>query len=135
MVSSSRLVILYGSQTGTAQEISENIWRQSRCRNLKGPVKSMDEYKIEGLVREQFVVFVCSTTGVGEEPDNMKTFWKFLLRKSLPGNSLCNLKFAVLGLGDSSYVKFNFVAKKLHKRLLQLGATCLQDVGEINNIQ
>ena len=31
----------------------------------------------------------------------------------------------VLGLGDSSYKKYNFVAKKLFKRLLQLGASAL----------
>lgn len=30
-------------------------------------------------------------------------------------------RYAVLGLGDSSYVKFNFVAKRLFKRLQQLG--------------
>jgi sulfite reductase alpha subunit-like flavoprotein len=32
-------------------------------------------------------------------------------------------------LGDSSYQKFNFAAKKLHKRLLQLGATALINPG------
>jgi sulfite reductase alpha subunit-like flavoprotein len=32
------------------------------------------------------------------------------------------LQIAVIGLGDSNYSKFNFVAKKLHRRLLQLGA-------------
>lgn len=59
----------------------------------------------------------------------MKKFWKFLLRKSLPADSLSNLTFGVIGLGDSSYQKFNFVAKRLHKRLLQLGATAILNVG------
>ena len=58
----------------------------------------------------------------------MKKFWKFLLRKNLPADSLTNLKFAVIGLGDSSYQKFNFVAKRLHKRLLQLGAVSILPV-------
>lgn len=53
----------------------------------------------------------------------MKDFWKFLLRRSLPTDSLRSLKFAVVGLGDSSYLQFNFVAKRLHKRLIQLGGT------------
>ncbi|GAB1286053.1 NADPH-dependent diflavin oxidoreductase 1 [Apodemus speciosus] len=58
-------------------------------------------------------------------------FWRFIFRKSLPSNSLCQMDFAVLGLGDSSYAKkmvvsrFNFVAKKLHRRLLQLGGNAL----------
>lgn len=64
-----------------------------------------------------------------DEPDNMQKFWKFLLRKSLPPDSLVKLNFGVIGLGDSSYQKFNFVAKRLHKRLIQLGANPIQPVG------
>lgn len=85
-------------------------------------VIEMNEFPLRLLPEQQLVVFVCSTTGQGEEPDNMKKFWKFLLRKDLPGDSLSSTSFGVLGLGDSSYAKFNFAAKKLHKRLLQLGA-------------
>ncbi|RUS68511.1 hypothetical protein EGW08_023727, partial [Elysia chlorotica] len=57
------------------------------------------------LIQEQLVVFVCSTTGQGDPPDNMRMFWKFLLRRDLPSSSLSRLQFAVLGLGDSSYQK------------------------------
>jgi sulfite reductase alpha subunit-like flavoprotein len=59
----------------------------------------------------------------------MKNFWKFLLRKSLPPDSLEKLNFGVIGLGDSSYSKFNFVAKRLHKRLIQLGANPVLPAG------
>lgn len=59
----------------------------------------------------------------------MKNFWKFLLRKSLPSDSLQKLNFGVIGLGDSSYQKFNFVAKRLHKRLIQLGANPVLPAG------
>lgn len=55
------------------------------------------------LVREVAVVFVCATTGQGDEPANMSKFWRFLLRKSLPPSSLSAVRFAVVGLGDSSY--------------------------------
>ena len=37
--------------------------------------------------------------------------------------------FGVLGLGDSSYPKFNHVAKKLSRRLAQLGGDQLLQVG------
>ena len=56
---------------------------------------------------------VVSTTGDGEEPDNMRQSWRFLLRKSLPRDSLHHLKFAMFGLGDSTYPKFNAVARRL----------------------
>lgn len=132
--------------------------------NLSGPVQAMDDYPITQLIHEEYVVFVCSTTGQGEEPDNMKSFWKFLLRRNLPSNSLAGLRFvqfffksesrifvcvkilhdsehnslvssvcidrfAVLGLGDSSYSKFNYAAKKLYRRLLNLGALSLMPLG------
>lgn len=121
--------MLYGSQTFTAQETAEKIWRTAKALGLRGPVQALDDYDISKLIHEDFVLFVCATTGQGDEPDNMKSFWKFLLRRSLPSTSLLKVKFGVLGLGDSSYAKFNFVSKKLHKRLLQLGATPLLDVG------
>lgn len=124
-----KLTILYGSQTGTAQDLAEQIWRESKRYHFKGTVLPMDNYDIMSLVQEDYVVFVCATTGDGEEPDNMKAFWKFLLRRSLPTNSLNGLGFAVLGLGDSSYNKYNYVAKRLNKRLQQLGATPIIPIG------
>lgn len=89
----------------------------------------MDDYKVQNLIHEKLVVFVAATCGQGDCPANMREFWHFLLRKSLPINSLSDLKFAVLGLGDSSYKKFNFAAKKLNKRLLQLGGEELIPIG------
>jgi sulfite reductase alpha subunit-like flavoprotein len=37
----------------------------------------------------------------------MRKFWRLLLRKSLPPSTLAGLHYAVFGLGDSGYVKFN----------------------------
>lgn len=38
------------------------------------------------------------------------------------------MNFAVFGLGDSSYQKFNFAGKKLYRRLIQLGAKPLMEL-------
>lgn len=123
------LLVLYGSQTGTAQDTAERIGRQAQRRRMRVRVEALDTYNVVKLISESLVVFVCATTGQGDPPDNMKKFWRFLFKKSLPADSLCRLDCAVLGLGDSSYPKFNFVAKKLYKRLLQLGANMLLSVG------
>ncbi|XP_041667703.1 NADPH-dependent diflavin oxidoreductase 1 [Cheilinus undulatus] len=123
------LLVLYGSQTGTAQDTAQRIGRQAQRRRMKVQVLPLDGYNMASLISESLVVFVCATTGQGDPPDNMKNFWRFLFRKSLPAGSLSRLDCAVLGLGDSSYPKFNFVAKKLHKRLLQLGANALMPAG------
>ncbi|KAJ8918818.1 hypothetical protein NQ315_011104 [Exocentrus adspersus] len=124
-----KLTVLYGSQTGNAQDLAERIWRESKRFYFRSVVKPLDEYDVLELISEKCVIFICSTTGQGEEPDNMKNFWKFLLRKSLSTSALCNLRFGVFGLGDSSYEKFNYVAKRLRKRLLQLGAQAILPLG------
>ncbi|XP_038193554.1 NADPH-dependent diflavin oxidoreductase 1 isoform X2 [Arvicola amphibius] len=120
-----QLLVLFGSQTGTAQDEAERLGREARRRRLGCRVQALDSYAVADLIREPLVVFVCATTGQGDPPDNMKNFWRFIFRKSLLSTSLCQMDFAVLGLGDSSYAKFNFVAKKLHRRLLQLGGSAL----------
>ncbi|XP_031225172.1 NADPH-dependent diflavin oxidoreductase 1 isoform X1 [Mastomys coucha] len=120
-----QLLVLFGSQTGTAQDEAERLGREARRRRLGCSVQALDSYSVANLIREPLVIFVCATTGQGDPPDNMKNFWRFIFRKSLPSTSLCQMDFAVLGLGDSSYAKFNFVAKKLHRRLLQLGGSAL----------
>ncbi|RKO83046.1 flavo protein-like protein [Blyttiomyces helicus] len=124
------LLILYGSETGCAQEVAERIAREGRRLLLKPRCMAMDDYDRSRLDQEPLVVFVAATTGQGQEPGNMKKFWKSLLRKSLPPNALSTLTFAVFGLGDSSYPKYNFPSKKLHKRLLQLGASAIVPLGE-----
>lgn len=122
-----RFVILFGSQTGTAQDVAERIGRKARRYRFRVTVLAMDDYPLAELIKEKLVLFVCATTGQGEEPDNMKHFWSFLLRKSLPPNSLNAISHSVVGLGDSSYLKFNFAAKRLHRRLVQLGSHCLHE--------
>ncbi|KAM4697047.1 NADPH-dependent diflavin oxidoreductase 1 [Rhinophrynus dorsalis] len=127
-MSDRRMLVLFGSQTGTAEDMAERIGREARRRHFTCRVEALDDYSVASLINEPLVIFVCATTGQGDPPDNMKNFWRFIFRKSLPLNSLCQVDYAVLGLGDSSYPKFNFIAKKLHKRLLQLGANPLLSV-------
>ena len=120
-----RLVVLYGSQTGTAEEVAERAGREGERLHFSSVVSSMDGFPLTELPTSALVIYVAATTGQGEEPDNMKKTWRFLLRKNLPPNSLENQRFGVLGLGDSGYPKFNHVAKKLSKRLVQLGGVQL----------
>ncbi|KAL0122246.1 hypothetical protein PUN28_007176 [Cardiocondyla obscurior] len=121
--------VLYGSETGTAQDVAEQIWKSAKRKGLQSTVSCLDDYDIQHLSLEQLIIFVVATTGQGDPPTNMKHFWRHLLRKSLPVTLLQNLKYGVLGLGDSSYSKFNFAAKKLNKRLAQLGGKELLSIG------
>lgn len=74
-------------------------------------VAAMDAYNIADLPQERCILFVTSTTGQGEAPDNMRGFWRFLMRKSLLPDSLAAVQFAVFGLGDSGYPNYNVRAR------------------------
>ncbi|CAK9811444.1 NADPH-dependent diflavin oxidoreductase 1 [Anthophora plagiata] len=123
------ITILFGSETGTAQDVAEQIWKSAKRKGLKSTVSAMNDYNIQNLDTEKIIVFVVATTGQGDPPNNMRQFWRLLLRKNLPTTLLTDLKYGILGLGDSSYQKFNFAAKKLNRRLMQLGAKELLSIG------
>jgi sulfite reductase alpha subunit-like flavoprotein len=65
-------------------------------------------------------VFIVSTAGQGEMPDDMQRFWRNLMRKDI-GDVIKGVRFTVFGLGDSGYPLFNAAARKLFQRLLNLG--------------
>jgi len=129
MSSPRRILVLYGSETGNAQDVAERVVREAKGRHYSPVVMPMDRYNICDLPSERRVVFVTSTTGQGDEPRNMKGFWRFLLRKSLAATSLTSMSYAVFGLGDSGYQKYNVTAKKLFRRLEGLGANAVQALG------
>lgn len=43
---SPRLLVLFGSQTGTAQDVSERLGREARRRRLECRVQALDSYPV-----------------------------------------------------------------------------------------
>ena len=69
------LYVLYGSQTGTALEVAERVFREGKRLHFRVKMAAMDDLlrsEPSALPRARLAVFVCSTTGQGEVPDNMK---------------------------------------------------------------
>lgn len=126
-----RLLVLYGSETGNAQDVAEYVQQLAWARNLRDTqAMAMDTLPLGNVLPScSMVVFVVSTTGDGEPPQNMRTAWRSLLRKNLSSQWLEGVQVAVFGLGDSSYAKYNAVARRLQARLVQLGAKDLVDRG------
>lgn len=115
---STNVTVLYASETGTAQDVAEQFWKSAKRKGISATVSALDDYEIQNLPSEKLAIFVVATTGQGDPPRNMRKFWRLILRKNLPSGLLANLKFAVLGLGDSSYQKFNFAAKKAQQKIV-----------------
>lgn len=122
-----RLTILYGSQTGNAKRVANALHEQVLAQGLEARLIRADQYKTKELKDEQLLYVVMSTQGDGDPPDDSIAWVEFLLGKRAP--KLPRLKYAVLGLGDSSYPSFCGIAQKIDARLAELGAQRLQDAG------
>ncbi|MGO3132276.1 MAG: assimilatory sulfite reductase (NADPH) flavoprotein subunit [Alcaligenes sp.] len=119
--------IVFGSQTGNAQRVAEAF--AQRCEVAGIPVRLLraDRYPTRELKDERLLYVVISTQGEGDPPDDSIAFFEFLSGARAP--KLPELKFGVLGLGDSSYPLFCGIAEKIDQRLLALGAERIVDAG------
>ena len=122
------LTIVYGSQTGNARRLAEALARDAESAGLTVKLARADAYPVRELKNERLLYVVISTQGDGDPPDDARGFVEFLTSKRAP--KLDELKFAVLGLGDSSYAQFCAVGTTLDERLAALGATRLFPRGE-----
>lgn len=124
-----KLLVLYATQTGNAMDAAECIGREAERRACPVSLLPIDQFDPSSLPDQSTVIFVVSTTGQGDTPDSMKVFWRFLLQRHLSQDWLEAVNYAVFGLGDSGYQKYNFVAKKLDKRLADLGGRPIIEKG------
>ena len=98
------LLILFGSQSGNAEDLASKAAKQSKQLGLSPTVKGMDEIQLSELPAFQRVLIYCSTWGEGEQPDNAEDLWQAASADDAPSMQGCH--FAVCALGDTSYEFF-----------------------------
>ncbi len=121
----SELTILFGSQSGNAEGVAEQLAARAAEKGVAAKVVDLTDYKPKQLKQAQFLAVVTSTQGEGDPPDNALDFHEFLMSKKAP--KLGQLRYSVLGLGDSSYERFCQTGKDFDQRLAQLGASSLAE--------
>lgn len=128
------LTILFASDNGNAESLAKRLGTRGRARGLKTTVMAMEDYPVEDLPMEENIVFITSTAGQGEFPQNGKPFWDAI--KDSTELDLASVRFSVMALGDSHYwprkedrVYYNKPGKDLDRVLTNFGATRLADIG------
>lgn len=117
------LLLAFASQAGFARQLA---WQTAGSLRAAGvpvdvqPLERVDEARLRGAGRALFVV---STFGEGEPPDDARRFVRHFMRSRAP--ALQGLRFGVLALGDRQYKTFCEFGRTLDQWLQRHGAQAL----------
>lgn len=119
------VTVFYASETGNAAGLAKEYAEHIRTLGWQAEAQDLASYKGRNLGKETCALFICSTHGEGDPPEPAAPFFEFLEGRKAP--KLEGLRYAVLGLGDSTYEHFCGAAKTLDERLAALGGQQLLD--------
>lgn len=112
------LTLLYGTESGNAEQLAADSAKVAKKRGFKVSVKSMADISPKELVNLENLLLIVSTWGEGDPPESAVGFYQELMTgvRDLP-----QLRFSVCGLGDSSYQQFCQIGKDIDERLAGQG--------------
>ncbi|CAG8517415.1 9499_t:CDS:2 [Acaulospora morrowiae] len=125
---SENLVVFYASQTGNAEWIAKNIHQEALKRGFSSEYLVFDEHDKVELSKEKILIFVTSSTGDGDPPDNATKFFRYL-RKVKSKTFLSHAKFTILGLADDALGLETVVDPWIENLWATLANVCVQKQG------
>jgi sulfite reductase (NADPH) flavoprotein alpha-component len=123
-------LIAYGSQTGFAEQLARHAAQALHGAGVPAHVMALSELTGQALEQARRALFVVSTCGEGDPPDNAVAFARRLLGADL---ALSGLHYGVLALGDRSYANFCAFGRTLDGWLQQRGAQRLFERVDVDN--
>lgn len=115
-------LVAHASQTGTARQLAEVTTKALRAAGLSVSHCELGQLDPAQLQQVERALFVVSTQGEGEAPDQALRFARKHLSQAA---SLAHLHYGVLALGDRSYSRFCGFGQDLDDWLGRSGAQAL----------
>lgn len=133
-----RIVIFYGSQTGTAEEYAIRLAKEAKSKfGLASLVCDPEEYDFENLDQlpeDCCVFFVVATYGEGEPTDNAVQLMQNITDDSFEftngAHKLDGLKYVVFALGNKTYEHYNLIGRQVDEHLTKIGGVRIGARGE-----
>ncbi len=110
--------VVYASQTGAAESLARQAV-ESLARTGEVACLPLDQLDVERLQAGGRFLFVVSTHGQGEVPDNGRHFVRRVMNESV---DLSAVEFGLLALGDRNYPDFCAFGRRLSAWLIGHGA-------------
>ena len=120
----------FASQSGFAEQLAWQAAGHLQAAGLAVSVQPLARLDEQALRQTRNALFVLSTFGDGEAPDNARGFERKLLGQSL---GLEHLRYAMLALGDRQYQQFCGFAQRVQGWLSQQGARSLFSPVQVDN--
>jgi cytochrome P450 / NADPH-cytochrome P450 reductase len=95
------LLVLFGSNLGTAEGIAHRIADDARSRGFAATVGALDEHA-DALPRQGAVLIVTASYN-GQPPDNAGKFCQKLRDPALPSDAFAGVEYSVFGCGNRDW--------------------------------
>ncbi len=119
LVAAKKISLVFGTETGNAKRLAGHLAAIAKKKGVNVKLTGLDQYRFTDLAKEEYFFVVISTQGEGEPPIPAKKFYDHIHQNEL---SLPNLKYSVLGLGDTSYPLFCKTGEDVDAQFHKFGA-------------
>jgi sulfite reductase (NADPH) flavoprotein alpha-component len=117
--------IVYASESGNCEKLANDLAKAARKNGLKPTLIDMADLELAQLGAAKRLVFIAATWGEGDPPARAVRAYGELMGEGAP--RLDGVEFGVLALGDTAYVEFCAIGKKIDERLAALGGKRVVD--------
>jgi cytochrome P450/NADPH-cytochrome P450 reductase len=123
------LLVLYGSNLGTAEEVARRLGEAGEGHGFAVTVGTLDEYA--GRLPTEGAVLITSASYNGTPPDNAGRFCDWLRAGALTPGALAGVRYAVFGCGNRDWAAtFQAIPRLIDGRLQAVGASRIAPRGE-----